>query len=51
MEVMDNPIGEVHGDHEEFAMGKIDDLHHAEYQGEPDAGQGVNAPEENAGDE
>lgn len=39
--------GEIHAQHEEIALGKIDDAHHAEDEAEPDAHQAVDAAEEN----
>ena len=33
-------------EHQEFAVGEIDDLQDAENQGEPDADQGVHSPQQ-----
>ena len=41
--------GAVHRDHQEFAVGEIDDAQHAENQRQPDAHQGIDAADEQAG--
>ncbi len=35
-----SPVGRVHADHEEFAMGEVDDVHDAEDDREPEGHQG-----------
>jgi hypothetical protein len=43
---MKEPESNVHADHQEFAMGEIDDFEDPEDHGEPDTEQGINATEE-----
>jgi hypothetical protein len=51
MEQMKEPEGNVHGNHQKLAMGEIDDLHDPEYQSQPNAGKGINAAEQNTGNQ
>ena len=47
-------IGEkraVHAEHDELALGEVDDADHAEDQVEPDADEAVNPAEQDADDE
>ena len=51
LEIVEDPEGEVHGEHEEFAVGEVDHVHDPEDQGEADAQQSVNPPHEEPADE
>src|SRR5262249_51497705 len=42
----ERPVCEVHAEHQELAVGEVDDAHDAEDQGEPDRDEGVDAPEQ-----
>jgi hypothetical protein len=48
---MKEPKCQVHGEHQEFAMGKIDDLHNPKDQGQANACQGVYPANQNTRDE
>ena len=37
----EEPEGGEHADHQEFAVGEIDDIHDAPDEGEPDGDQGI----------
>ena len=47
----ERPEGEVHPEHQELAVGEVDDAHDAEDQGEPDRDQGVDPPEQDRRDD
>ena len=51
LEVMEDPEGEVHGEHQEFAVGEVDHVHDPEDQSEADAHQGINPAHEEPADE
>jgi hypothetical protein len=48
---MKKPERNIHGDHQELAVGEIDDLHHPEDESETDARKGINAAEQDARNE
>ena len=50
-EIVKQPEGDVHGEHEELAVREIDDLHDPVDQGQADAGQGIDSPQQDAGHE
>ncbi len=49
MEEGEEPVGDIHGYHHEFAMSKIDDLHHTHDEGHAEADEGIETPQQNAG--
>ena len=51
LEIVEYPESEIHGEHQEFAVGKIHHVHDPEDQGQADAHQGINPPHEDAADE
>src|SRR5262245_17132443 len=51
VEADDEVEGEVHAEHQEFALSEIDDTHHAEDDPKSDAHQAVNRPDQHASDE
>jgi len=46
VEADDEVEGEVHAEHQEFALSEIDDTHHAEDDPKSDAHQAVNRPDQ-----
>jgi hypothetical protein len=42
------PIGRIHANHQEFAMGKVDDVHHSEDDGETEGDQGKKKPHQDS---
>ena len=44
-------VGRVHPQHQQVAVGEVDDAHHAEDDGQADADEGVDAADQNAADE
>jgi len=48
VEGRDDVEGEIHAEHQEFALGEIDDAHDAEDDPEPDAHQAVDRSQQNA---
>ena len=51
MEEGEEPEGDIHGHHHEFAMGEIDDLHHAHDEGHADANESIETAKQNSGDQ
>ena len=51
MECLREEISAIHRDHQELAVGEVDDAHHPEGQGQPNADQAVDAAEQYAGDD
>jgi len=48
---MEKPKRDIHGDHQKFAVGKIDDVHHAENNRQPQCHNGQDHAEQKTGDD
>ena len=51
VEAHDDIEGEIHAEHQELALGEIDDAHHAKDDSQPDTHQAVDRANQNAGRE